>query len=122
MRRLSIDADLDLTIDGHPVAVRGAGDRVVVAVDDARTAWRLFQSRRPGRHLVRAVTDTLDALGVDVEVEVGGRTLASAGPSAVRGAVTRALGLPALHVPTERWLWASVGAALAAGLWIGARR
>ena len=37
-RRILVDADLDLTIDGHPIAIRGDGERVTIAVDSAATA------------------------------------------------------------------------------------
>ena len=126
MRRLSVDADLDLLVDGHPVAVRGEGDRLRIEVDDRRTAWRLFQSNRPGRTLVRTVTDTLDALGVDVDVVVGGRQVATVGPSAQAGRLLEALGLPAVEVEnplTERQQrWALVGLAFLGGLFLGSRR
>ncbi|WP_412061909.1 hypothetical protein [Rubrivirga sp. IMCC45206] len=120
-RQILVDADLDLTVDGHPVAIRGRGERVTVAVDSPSTAWQLFQANRPGRRLVRAVTDTLDALGVDVEVTVGGRSVLAAGPSAQAGRIATAVGLDTLEIrpPTEA-VWAGVGLAFLAGLAIGA--
>lgn len=125
-RRLSVEADLDVSVDGHRVAVRGSGSRLTVEVEDARTAWRLFQSRRPGRRLVRAVTDTLDALGIDVDVVVGGRHVATAGPGAVAGRVGRAMGLPNVQAvgPLVEGgpAWALVGLAFFAGVAVGARR
>ena len=127
-RRLAVEADLSITVDGRAVEVRGDGERVRIEVEDARTAWQLFQSRRPGRHLVRSITDTLDALGVDVDVVVGGRTVASAGPSVPAARLLGALGLPAVRVasplgaiaPRERW--AVVGLAFLGGALLGARR
>ena len=124
-RRLSIDADLDLTVDGHPVAVRGEGQRLVVEVDSAHAAWRLFQSNRPGRQLVRTVTDTLEQFGLDVQVVVGGRHLASVGAGAVPDRLTRALGIGgvALAPPVARAAtWALVASALLVGAAVGARR
>ena len=122
-RRLLIDADLDVTVDGHPVAVRGDGERLTIAVDDASTAFRLFQSNRPGRHLVRAVTDTLEQFGIDVEVTVGGRSGLAAGPSAQAGRIAKAVGLDAVEVtPPAEATWAAVGLALLGGLALGLRR
>ena len=122
-RRLLIDADLDVTVDGHPVAVRGDGERLTIAVDDASTAFRLFQSNRPGRHLVRAVTDTLEQFGIDVEVTVGGRSVLAAGPSAQAGRIAKAVGLDAVEVtPPAEATWAAVGLALLGGLALGLRR
>lgn len=127
--RLAIEADLDLTVDGHPVALRGSGSRLRIEVDDPQTAWRLFQSQRPGRHLVRTITDTLDAFGVDVEVVVGGRAVARAGAGAVGGRLAQALGLPAVQVTAPlRELappatpWVLVGLAFVGGALLGARR
>ena len=128
-RRIAVEADLDLRVDGHAVAVRNDGDRLRIEVDEAQTAWRLFQSNRPGRHLVRSVTDTLDALGVDVDVVVGGRRVATVGPSAEAGRLLEALGLPAVEVSNpldaisdrqQKWLLA--GLAFAGGLVLGSRR
>ena len=128
-RRLTIEADLDLLVDGHAVAVRNDGDRLRIEVDEAQTAWRLFQSNRPGRHFVRSITDTLDALGVDVDVVVGGRHVATVGASAEAGRLLDALGLPAVEVSNpldalsdrqQKWLLA--GLAFAGGLALGARR
>jgi hypothetical protein len=124
-RRLSVEADLDLTVDGHPVAVRGAGQRLVVEVDSARTAWRLFQSRRPGRRLARTVTDTLEQFGLDVQVVVGGRHLASVGASAVPDRLTRALGVEGVALTpavARTATWTLVGLAFLAGAALGARR
>ena len=122
-RQLLVDAHLDLTVDGHPIAVRGDGERVTIAVDRASTAAQLFRSNRPGRHLIRAVTDTLEQFGVDVEVTVGGRSVLAAGPSAQAGRIAAAVGLGAVEVrvPPEA-TWAAAGLALLAGLAAGLRR
>ena len=122
-RRLTVDADLDVTVDGHPVAVRGEGTRLTIAVDDSRTAFRLFQANRPGRKLVRAVTDTLEQFGIDVEVTVGGRSVLAAGPSAQAGRLATAIGLEAVEItppPEARYL--ALGAAFLTGLVLGIRR
>ena len=122
-RQLFVDADLDLSVDGHPVAIRGDGARVTIAVDSAATAYRLFQARRPGRHLVRALTDTLSAVGVDVEVTVGGRAVLAAGPSAQAGRLAKAVGLDAVQItPPREATYVAAGLALLAGFVIGLRR
>ena len=127
--RLAVEADLDLSVDGHPVAIRGDGDRLRVEVNEARTAWRLFQSNRPGRHLVRTITDTLDALGVDVDVVVGGRTVATVGPGAEAGRLLAALGLYHVEFPNPldaieegHRRWVLVGLAFLGGALLGAKR
>ena len=121
--RLAVEADLDLVVDGHPVAVRGDGGRLTVAVADRATAFQLFRANRPGRRLVRAVTDTLEQFGVDVVVTVGGRAVLAAGPSAQAGRLARAVGLDAVEVtPPAGAVWGAVALALAGGLVLGARR
>lgn len=122
-RQLLIDADLDLTVDGHPVAIRGDGERVTIAVDTASTAYKLFQANRPGRHVVRAVTDTLEQFGIDVEVTVGGRSVLAAGPSAQAGRIAAAVGLDAVQItPPRETVYVAAGLALLAGLVLGLRR
>ncbi len=122
-RQLTIDADLDMTVDGHPVAIRGDGDRLTIAVDSPSTAWQLFQANRPGRHLVRSITDTLEVFGIDIEVTVGGRSVLEAGPTIQAGRIAAAVGLPAVKVkpPAEATLMVA-GLALLAGFALGARR
>ena len=129
-RRLEIDADLEVTVDGEPVSVRGDGSRLVIDVPDRSTAFRLFQSARPGRGLVRTITDTLDVFGINVDVRVGERTVATLGADADPGPVSRALGRAvgadglSLAPPelTPRVRWGLVGLAFALGLAVGTRR
>ena len=131
-RRLLVDADLDLSVDGRPVTVRGDGSRVVVDVGDAQTAWKVFGGRRPGRGAVRSLVDVLERFGVDVEVVMAGRPLASVGPSAVSGRIAEAVGLAGVQVEggaavstalaEPRVRRTALGAAFVVGLLLGARR
>ena len=123
MARLEVDADLRLSVDGRPVSITGSGQTLTVEVDSAQTAWQLFQANRPGRHLVRTITDTLDVFGIDIDVVVGDRPLVSVGPSAQGGRLAQALGLPSVQVtaPSEA-VWTAVGLAALAGLVVGLRR
>ena len=129
-RRLEVDADLEVTVDGQALKVRGDGSRLVVDVPDRSTAFRLFQSQRPGRHLVRMLTDTLDVFGIDVDVRVGERTVATLGgdadPGPVSRAVGRALGADGLEIAppelTPPVRWGLLGLAFTLGLVIGSRR
>ena len=129
-RRLAIDADLAVTVDGRSVSLTGEGERLVVHVEDAETAFALFRANRPGRHLVRAVTDTLERFGIDVDVRVGERTVARLGASATPGPVSRAVGkvvgIEGLDVPvpevSPRVRWAAIGLAFLTGALVTARR
>lgn len=93
-RPLFVDADLDLSVDGHPVRIHGTGREVVVEVDRAQTAWRLFRAHRPGADAVRSLTDLLHHHDVDVEVHVAGRPVGRMGATAEPGRLSRALGVP----------------------------
>lgn len=131
-RRLLVDADLDLTVDGRPVTVRGSGPRVVIDVGDAQTAWKVFGGRKPGRGVVRQWVDTLEQFGVDVEVVFGGRPLASVGPSAVSGRFAEAVGLAGVQIERgaavstvlaePRVRRTAFGAAFILGVLLGVRR
>ena len=131
-RRLAVDADLDLTVDGRTVSLRGEGERLVVRVEDAATAFKLFQANRPGRHLVRTITDTLELFGIDVDVRVGERTVARLGASADPDPVSRAVGrvvgaegvdfgVPELAELPREARWGAVALAFLGGMLLGAR-
>ncbi|MEM6326261.1 MAG: hypothetical protein AAF791_04000 [Bacteroidota bacterium] len=124
-RRLSIDADLDLTVDGHPIRVRGTGREVIVDVDRPQTAWRLFRAHRPGADAVRSVTDLLREADVDVKVQVGGRPVGTVGATAASGRLSRTLGVPIQidrpRVPRTA-LWAGIAMLALGGLALVLRR
>ncbi|OZC03973.1 hypothetical protein [Rubricoccus marinus] len=117
MRRpLHIEADLDLTVDGHPVAVRGQGKRVVIEVDEPQTAWRVMRAHRPGADLVRTLAGLLRDHDVDVEVQVGGRAVGRIGSEAEPGLISRALGVPVEVTPPPVPRKVLYGAAVLAAL------
>ena len=118
-RPLFVDADLDMTVDGHAVAVRGSGQRVTIEVEDRPTAFRLARASRPGARGVRTLSGVLEEHGVDVEIHVGGEAVGRLGPSAEVGRIADALGLPVEVTPEaipRRALWAAAGLALLGGI------
>ena len=124
-RPLFVEADLDLSVDGHPVAVRGEGQHVTIEVDDRRTAWRVARASRPGANMVRVLAAKLEEHGVDVDVHVGGKAVGRMGPSADPGRLSRALGVPVEITPEaipRRALYAAAGLALLGGLAWALRR
>ncbi|MEL6616271.1 MAG: hypothetical protein AAFQ43_11065, partial [Bacteroidota bacterium] len=120
-----IEADLDLSVDGHPVAVRGHGQTVVIEVDQPSTAWRVIRAQRPGATVVRTVAGLLRDHDVDVEIQVGGRALGRMGPSAQPGPLARTLGVPVQvsRPPIPRTvLWGAVAAVALGGLLLALQR
>ena len=134
LRPLSVSADLTVDIDGAPGAVRvtGHGDRLTVA---ARYQASPFASLRIGRdayglggarEALSVLTGGLSEAGVDVDVTVAGRRVASVGPHATSGALARAAGLGGVEIAAPpRRVQLALGALVAgivAGLWWAARR
>jgi hypothetical protein len=91
-RALDVDADLTLSVDGAAVSIRGYGDLIVVAAPSLATVRRLARGSDP-------VVDDLRLLGhlrdahVTLDVRVGGRSVARAGPDVDPGPLSRALDL-----------------------------
>lgn len=131
LRPLSVSADLTVDIDGAPGAVRvtGHGDRLTVAVADAATALRIGRDAYGlggAREALAVLTGGLSEAGVDVDVTVAGRRVASVGPHATSGALARAAGLGGVEIAAPpRRVQLALGALVAgivAGLWWAARR
>ncbi len=88
-----------MSVDGHPVTVRGQGKRVVIDVDQHSTAWRVMRANRPGANVVRTLAGLLRDSDVDVEVHVDGRAVGRIGPSAEPGVLARTFGVPVQVTP-----------------------
>ena len=130
-RLLDVTADLTVEVDGVPGAVRVTGDgaRLTVAVADAATAARLARDgRRLGgaRETLAVLTGGLSEAGIDIDVTVGGRRIASVGPGARPGALARATGFAGVEIAAPpRRVQLALGAlavGVAAGIWWAARR
>ena len=124
LRRLSVSADLTVDIDGAPGAVRVTGDgtRLTVAVADAATALRIGRdARRLGgvREALGVLTGGLSGADIDVDITVGGRRVASVGPSATSGAIARATGLEGVEIAAPPRRVTLALAALALGIVVG---
>lgn len=130
-RRLDVTADLRIDIDGAPDAVRvtADGSRVRVAVADAGTAARIARDGYAlggARETLAALTGGLSELGLDVDVVVGERRVATVGPSAKSGPLARAAGLGGVQVdPPPRRVQIALGAlvaGIAVGIYFAARK
>ena len=114
-----------MSVDGHPVTLRGHGRELTVDVDSPATAWRLFRSHRPGGDAFQAFTDLLERHDVDVNVHIGGKLVGKAGPSAEPGALSRALGVPVEVEPPaipRKAVWTALGIAALGGLVLALRQ
>jgi len=123
-RPLEVLADLQLTVDGEDIAIRGNGDRVVIDLPSLRAGRRLL-SAGPlalGGHQRRTeqLHDGLSQVGVGVEVRLRGEPVAQMGAGAQPGALARLLNLGAVEVhPTRPLRAAAQRRPLLAGLVVG---
>lgn len=99
-KRLLVEVDLDIDIDGTPVRIVSAGDRIVV---DAST-FTAVQRLRSGAATLPislerlALPGGLHDLGVPVETRVAGVRIATLGPGSAPNALDRLVGVAPAHV------------------------
>ncbi|WP_302080878.1 hypothetical protein [Salinibaculum rarum] len=88
---LSVETDLELTIDGTDVDVQSTGDRLFVEFPSLSGV--VHAARTVPRSRTEEVTATLTATALTVEVRSRGRTIAALGADAPAGPVSRWLGI-----------------------------
>mgnify|MGYP006270508995 CR=1 FL=1 len=112
-RPLSVTAELQLEVEGHPVTVVGYGDLVVVEASSLAGARALLDGATTLP--VAEVGPSLRHADVTVDVRVRGASVARLGPAAEAGLLSRAVGVPDAEV--------SLGGVTLAGLrWLSRRR
>ncbi|WP_324663025.1 hypothetical protein [Haloarcula sediminis] len=87
---LSVEADLDVELDGHPAGVVGYDDLVALDLPSVSAAVSLYRNRPLG---VMDAAALLSSVGLTAEVRVRGVPLARVGDDAVPGDLARRLGL-----------------------------
>jgi len=98
---LEIVADLEVAVDGEPIDVRAAGDRIVVDLPSLRAGRRILDAqplsgtRRRGP---RRVQEMLQGAGLTMEVRLEGTTIAVVGAEATPGRLTRTLQLDGVEL------------------------
>lgn len=133
---LEILADLQLSVNGEPIDVRGDGDRVVIDLPTLRAGRTVINSgpfAGPNRRKrVEQLHEALSLAGITAEVRLRGDTIARIGAGASPSRLMKALnvgpvevrpGTSVLSVVKERPLLAVAAAAGLAGLiaWIVSR-
>lgn len=94
---LDIQADLTLTVNGEPVAIKGEGRRVVVALPSVQAGRALF--RWPGaRENVPQVSEMLRDADVTMDVRMRGESVATLGAGAEPRTWNRLLNLGPVNV------------------------
>jgi uncharacterized Zn-binding protein involved in type VI secretion len=112
-RPLSVTAELELEVEGHPVTVVGYGDLVVAEASSLRGARALLGGATTLP--VAEVGPSLRHADVTVDVRVRGVSVARLGPETDAGLVSRLIGVPDATV--------SLGGVALAGLrWLSGRR
>lgn len=134
MQPLTIEADLDIAVDGETVHVHGAGDHLIVDVPSLRTGRTLMRSGpfagQRAEPLGRFQALLAEA-GLTAEVRVGGQTFARMGKGVETSRAAKLLRLGDIEVRFSQplvasmrrngWLAAGLGFALALGLTLYAK-
>lgn len=101
---LTVETDLDLTIDGITADVASTGDRLFVDFDSLTAAGVALRGRPPVR--IGGVAAGLAETGLTVEVRSRGRTVLAIGADARAGPLSQRLGA----APAELRLGGLIGA------------
>lgn len=109
-RRLAVEADLAVELDGRPVAVGSEGGALVVGFGSVREALRALRALpRPPGHGPAPAAAVLRASGLEAEVRVRGWTVARTGPSVRPSRLAHLLGLGPVRLYPGRVLRAALG-------------
>ena len=109
---LSVETDLELTVDGVRADVRSTGERLFVEFPSLLAAVRVARSLPMDRTDSAAVLTDVD---VTIEIRSRGRTVAAVGPDAPAGPLSRSLDVDPAQVRLAGVL-AAVGQELAAAV------
>lgn len=110
---LTVETDLELTIDGVRADVRSTGDRLFVEFPSLGAVARALRASPPGE--TTGIASLLAVTDLTIEVRSRGRTVAAIGPDAPAGPLSRWLGTaPAQIRPAG--LVAAVGQEITAGV------
>jgi hypothetical protein len=108
---LEVLADLQLTVDGEDIDIRGTGDHLVVDLPSLRAGRRVLSSGPFARNRARAtgrVHEALSISGLSVEIRLQGDPIARLGAGARPGALGRILNLNGVEVRPTRPLRAAL--------------
>ncbi|KYH25519.1 hypothetical protein HAPAU_21930 [Halalkalicoccus paucihalophilus] len=95
---LAVEADLRLTVEGHPVEISGSGTHLTVATSSLRGAIAVLRSLGTLSELVEPVGTRFVAADLSADVEVRGIVIARIGPHVEPNALSRALGVAPARV------------------------
>jgi hypothetical protein len=88
---LVVDADLDVSVDGHQLSVSGDGEVLTVSLDSLVQAVGLLRAAG-GRYRVRELSRLVTAAGLTLVVTVGDSVVARVGRDAEPGSLGQPFG------------------------------
>ncbi|MCL7416281.1 MAG: hypothetical protein M8354_00370 [Halalkalicoccus sp.] len=105
---LAVEADLRLTVEGHPVEISGSGTHLTVATSSLRGALAVLRSLGTTTDLIEPLGTRFVAADLSAGIKATGVVIARIGPHVEPNALSRALGV----APARVWPDALVRAAL----------
>lgn|GEM_PF-298404 len=110
---LTVDADLDVEVDGHPIRVTSSEDRVFLELGSVPALVRTF--RRPPAVDLRPIDATLRRADLAVELRVRHRTVAALGADTRPSSLLRRAGVEPVELRLTG-LVSAIGAELASAV------
>ncbi len=95
---LDVLADLELTVDGERIDIRGDGDRIIAEMPSLAAARTVFLSGTIRRIAAERVHQWLKRADLTLDITYNHRRLARLGARAHPNAVSRLLDLPSVEV------------------------
>jgi len=127
-RPLEVLADLQVAVDGEDIAVQSDGDRIVVELPSLEAGRRVLEAvplaHRSQARTTRQAQDVLSEVGLTLEVQLDGETLAVVGTDARPGRLGRFMPTGGIELRPARTLRQAVrerpflAAVVVAGLFV----
>lgn len=106
-RALAVEADLDLTVEGQSVSVRGSGEHLTVGIETVRGAITVLRNLGTVTELVGPFGTRFVEADLSADIVVEGVVVGRIGPHVEPNAISRALGI----TPARVWPGAVLRAA-----------
>ncbi|WP_122088294.1 hypothetical protein [Halalkalicoccus subterraneus] len=93
VRALAVEADLEITVEGHSISVSGSGKHLTIGVDSIRGSITVLRSFGTVSELIELLGTRFVGADLSAAIDVDGITVARIGPHTEPNALSRVLGI-----------------------------